>query len=186
MKFKKTMIVTMATAVAMALPIAPAQAVPQASATSVSVSAASAETSDVQEVADGLELIMQIPDEVLAQGDAATHSWLKANRGEASAQSIGSVVRNDGGVSTLGWGDAAGCAAAIGGIALGVAVPAVKLLRIKKDIKAIGGVWESAKLLVGAGTAAEKGEAVVTALGSLVAELTGVAGVAEACPKVFK
>lgn len=182
------MTVTMATAVALALPMAPAQAVPQVSATSpaISVSVASAEANEVQEVADGLEQIMQIPDEVLAQGDAATHSWLKANRGEASARSINSAVRNAGGVSTLGWGDAAGCAAAIGGIVLGVAVPAVKLLRIKKDIKAIGGVWESAKLLVGAGTAAEKGEAVVTALGSLVAELTGVAGVAEACPKVFK
>ncbi|WP_224392906.1 hypothetical protein [Pseudonocardia sp. ICBG1293] len=59
-------------------------------------------------------------------------------------------------------------------------------MKIKKLISEMGGVWESAKLLAGAGTAAEKGDAVMTALGSLIGELSGISGVVKACPKLFK
>lgn len=56
-----------------------------------------------------------------------------------------------------------------------------KLLKIKKYIKALGGVKEAAALLVGATTWAEKMEAGGSALVNLAAEISGVKDVQENC-----
>jgi hypothetical protein len=115
--------------------------------------------------------ILQIPDDVLLKGDAATDQWVKANpRSGGGAQQASATEA-----------DAVKCVAAIGAILVGVLVPAAKLLKIKKLIKELGGAAQAARLLVGAGTAAEKTEAIAIALGSLVGELTGISGVAENC-----
>lgn len=74
-----------------------------------------------------------------------------------------------------------GCITAVGAILVGVLVPAAKLLKIKALIESLGGVYEATKLLIGAGTLAEKTDALVTALAALVAELSGIKGVADNC-----
>lgn len=138
--------------------------------------------SDISDVADMLETIENIPDSALSSDETLEKYLGSVLTKELSGSSI-SVLAQPAGID---WGNTAKCGAAIGQALLGVAVPAVRLARIKTLIKELGGVWESAKLLVGAGTAAEKGEAAVIALGSLVAELAGIPGIVNACPKVWK
>ncbi|GIN39414.1 hypothetical protein [Heyndrickxia oleronia] len=70
-----------------------------------------------------------------------------------------------------------GCSLAIGELLVTNAIPATKIFKIKKYIKALGGAWETAKLLVGATTAGEK----VAALSGLIAELTGFTNVRNEC-----
>ncbi|WP_224388981.1 hypothetical protein [Pseudonocardia sp. ICBG1293] len=140
-----------------------------------------AATGGVDELASGLDVIASIPDSALVS-DSALQQWFLTSEGaslKARAATVGQSPQR-------GAGDLADCAAAVGGVVLGVGIPAVRLLKIKKLISELGGVWESAKLLVGAGNAAEKGDAVLTALGALVGELSGISGVVKACPKLFR
>ncbi|WP_226352818.1 hypothetical protein [Pseudonocardia sp. ICBG601] len=135
----------------------------------------------VDELAAGLGVIASIPDSALVS-DSALQQWFSTAEGvslKARAAALGQSPQR-------GVGDIADCASAVGQVVLGIGVPAVRLLKIKKLISEMGGVWESAKLLAGAGTAAEKGDAVMTALGSLIGELSGISGVVKACPKLFK
>lgn len=107
--------------------------------------------------------MLQVPDDVLRRGDAATDEWVRAH----------SPSQRE--------GNALGCIGAVGAVLVGVLVPAVKILKIKALIKDLGGVVAATRLLIGAGTAAEKAEAVVTALAALVAELSGIAGIQRHC-----
>lgn len=73
------------------------------------------------------------------------------------------------------------CAGAVT-MAIGtIALPVAKIGKIKSYIKALGGIKEAVMLLVGATSAAEKGEAVIQAFMGLASELTGIAGIAENC-----
>lgn len=69
------------------------------------------------------------------------------------------------------------CSVAIGELIVTNAIPIAKLTKIKKYVKALGGAWETAKLLVGATNAGEKW-AMVTAL---MAELSGFTDVKNDC-----
>lgn len=69
------------------------------------------------------------------------------------------------------------CSVAIGELIVTNAIPIAKLAKIKKYVKALGGAWETAKLLVGATNAGEKW-AMVTAL---MAELSGFTDVKNEC-----
>lgn len=130
-----------------------------------------------------LEVIEEIPDSAFFSDKALEQYLNSVNVAEQNNSSKFALAQAAG----IDWGNTAKCGAqALGTAVLGFAVPAVKLIRIKALIKELGGVWKSAKLLVGAGTAAEKGEAAVTALASLVAELAGIPGIVGACPKVWK
>ncbi|HCH48467.1 hypothetical protein ACTXIU_04990 [Glutamicibacter arilaitensis] len=131
---------------------------------------------------DMLEVMEEIPDSALVSDKALEQYLNSVNVAEQNNSSKFELAQAAG----IDWGNTAKCAQALGTAVLGFAVPAVKLIRIKALIKELGGVWKSAKLLVGAGTAAEKGEAAVTALASLVAELAGIPGIVGACPKVWK
>ena len=73
------------------------------------------------------------------------------------------------------------CAAAITELLAGTAVPALKLLRIKRCISALGGAGRAVRLLLGATTRAEKLRAGGQVLLDLVDELLGISGVVEAC-----
>lgn len=122
--------------------------------------------------ADFLTYVARIPDRVLRQGDAATNEWIRNNaRGDQSRRASAGGAESD----------ALGCIGAVGAILVGVLVPAAKLLKIKQLIKDLGGAISAARLLVGAGTVAEKTEAIATALGFLVAELIGIKGVRDNC-----
>lgn len=69
------------------------------------------------------------------------------------------------------------CSLAIGKLLVTNAIPAAKLLKIKKYIKELGGAWNAAKLLVGATSAGEK----LQALKKLISLITGYSNVKEKC-----
>lgn len=126
---------------------------------------------EARDLEDGLEYILSIPDEVLLQGDAATQAWVKENSPSENAS---------GGVSTAAV-SVLGCTTAIVGMIGGNLVGAAKLLKIKKYIKELGGVKDAVQLMWGASFSAEKMMALGGALGSLAAELTGVAAIRDKC-----
>lgn len=74
-------------------------------------------------------IVMSIPDSVLAQGDLATQAWLQAHYGH------------------LPQADFWGCAWALGQLIVSTAIPAAKLLKLKKAIQALGGVQNAVRLL---------------------------------------
>ncbi len=78
------------------------------------------------------------------------------------------------------------CTGSIIAAIVSVAVPGAKLLQLTKFVKAVGGVREAAKLLLGATTKAEKLKAIRKAVGAksataVVAALIGVPGIRDNC-----
>lgn len=138
--------------------------------------------------------IESIPDEVLLAGDRATEQWL-ANGGIASSQVLESLVTAEKreesaspvAESTMreravaGIWDIAACVAAIVSLLASTAIPAAKLLKIKKLIEELGGVRTAVELLIGATFTKEKLKAVGSALATLAAELLGIAAVKNYC-----
>ena len=135
--------------------------------------------------------IDEIPDEVLEQGDEALHKWLvdhgnragneKLKRDDGSeAENLSIFERGELAARASLW-KIAKCVAAIVQLLGTTAVPAAKLLRIKKYIKALGGAKKAVKLLLGATTKAEKLKAGGQALVSLASELLGISTVKKNC-----
>lgn len=74
------------------------------------------------------------------------------------------------------------CVAAIAGVLVTTIFAAAKIVKIKKYIKALGGLKVTAELIVGgAVTSGEIAGATLTTLKNLIAELTGVASIESAC-----
>lgn len=73
------------------------------------------------------------------------------------------------------------CALAIGTAIVTVAIPAAKIGKIKKYIKALGGVREAAGLLVGATTVQEKLSGTLEALKNILLTITGIAEIRDHC-----
>ena len=126
---------------------------------------------EAQEWEEGLDYIMSIPDDVLLQGDAATQEWVRENPASPASQ----------GDQVTPYASVLGCAGAITAMIAGNLVGAAKLLKIKKYIKALGGVKEAVQLMWGASFSYEKMAAAGGALGALAAELTGIAGIQDQC-----
>ncbi|KAH6628908.1 hypothetical protein F5144DRAFT_550135 [Chaetomium tenue] len=141
--------------------------------------------------------IDEIPDEILEKGDEALHQWLvehgfrsdndKLKRdADASAfnaedaESLNLLERGELVTRASAW-KIAKCVASIVQLLATTAVPAAKLLRIKKYIKALGGAKESVKLLLGATTRAEKLKVGGEILVNLSAELLGISTVKKNC-----
>lgn len=103
-----------------------------------------------------------IPDIVLEQGDEALQAWEEAHLQEGRAGF---------------WG----CAAAVAGVIATTAFPAAKILKIKKLIKALGGVRSAIKIMAGASFNYEKLKALGGAVAALAAELTGIGSVKSQC-----
>lgn len=114
----------------------------------------------------GLTLIEQIPDSVLVAGDAATHEWLRENHPELLSGSRADIL---------------GCAGAIAWLIASTAIPAAKILKIKRLINSLGGVSKAVQLFWGASFKWEKIQALGGAAAALGAELLGIAAVKQKC-----
>ncbi|KAG7293522.1 hypothetical protein NEMBOFW57_003574 [Staphylotrichum longicolle] len=137
--------------------------------------------------------IDEIPDEVLEQGDDALHKWLvdhghragneklkRDDSSEEAAANLSLLERGELAARASIW-KIAKCVAAIVQLLATTAIPAAKLLRIKKYIKALGGTKQAVKLLLGATTKAEKLKVGGQVLVSLAAELLGISTVKNNC-----
>ena len=114
----------------------------------------------------GLELISEIPDSVLLAGDAAVQSWMTGNHPELIQGARADIV---------------GCAGAIAWLIASTAIPAAKILKIKKLIDGLGGVAKAVQLFWGASFKWEKIQALGGAAAALGAELLGIAAVQQKC-----
>jgi len=100
-----------------------------------------------------LSAVDSIPVSVLEAGDAATDAYLVA----AGLRQPGTPISARTDISVVGERDVAAaaglldiikCALAIGELILDAAIPAAKLLQVKKAIEALGGVKKAAELLL--------------------------------------
>lgn len=145
-----------------------------------------------------------IPDSVLEAGDDALDKWLvdhgvrepgaKLRRSESDEQPPFVVkARGDGDDDTMSlfersalqarvsWWKVAKCVASIVQVLATTAIPAAKILRIKKYIEALGGAKQAVELLLKATSRAEKLKAGGEVLVNLAAELMGISSVKNNC-----
>lgn len=143
-----------------------------------------------------------IPDSVLEAGDDALDKWLvdhgvrepgaKLRRSESDEQPP--VVRARGDAdetmtlfersalqARVSWWKVAKCVASIVQVLATTAIPAAKILRIKKYIEALGGAKQAVELLLKATSRAEKLKAGGEVLVNLAAELMGISSVKNNC-----
>ncbi|KAL2121683.1 hypothetical protein VTJ04DRAFT_2138 [Mycothermus thermophilus] len=152
--------------------------------------------------------IMDIPDEILEQGDEALNKWLIENGyrepgeqkrdveeadDDAAEGSLdffdagleGSEEEADGGLVARGQLEARRnklkCALAVAKMIATNVVPAAKLLRIKKYIKAIGGVTKAVKLIFKGKNKAQWIKAGGQTLYKLVQEIIGITEIKKHC-----
>ncbi|WP_157887549.1 hypothetical protein [Frondihabitans sp. PAMC 28766] len=140
-----------------------------ASATShavVSISASSRLTENDMDMTAALSLLESIPDSVLLAGDEATRQWTKENHPESLKETRGSILA---------------CTAAIATLIATTAIPAAKILKIKKLITAGGGVAKVVKLYWGASFNYEKIRAIGGAAGALALEIVGDTAIKKGC-----
>ncbi|KXX80320.1 hypothetical protein MMYC01_203345 [Madurella mycetomatis] len=139
--------------------------------------------------------IEAIPDEILEEGDEALHQWLVANGNRPDDANLKRDVdeSDDGDFEDLSilergtlvarasaW-KIAQCIAAIVEVIATTAVPAAKLLRIKKYIKALGGTKNAVKLLLSATSTEEKLRVGGQALVKLAKEVLGISSIQSKC-----
>ena len=84
------------------------------------------------------DIISQIPDAVLKEGDDAKNAWLDAHGHRPSKRDVVAVEARE--LEERNIWDVAKCAGAIAAFIASNAIGAAKLLRIKKYIEALGGV----------------------------------------------
>ncbi|KAK4035194.1 hypothetical protein C8A01DRAFT_18111 [Parachaetomium inaequale] len=144
--------------------------------------------------------IDEIPEETLAKGDQALHQWLvehghrkgseKLKRdtdagpfdAESSEEAVNlSIIERGELMARASIWKITKCVASIVQLLATTAVPATKLLRIKKYIKALGGTKQAVKLLLGATSRAEKLRVGGEILVNLSAELLGISTVKNNC-----
>lgn len=136
--------------------------------------------------------IEAIPDDVLVAGDEATEVWLidhgyrsdnvKLQRDlDSSVVTVDAVEARDVTAAQVNWWKVAKCVASVAELIVSTAIPAAKILKIKKLIKALGGTKDAIKLLIGATSKAEKLKAGGQALVDLAAELSGIKSVKDDC-----
>ncbi|KAK3372705.1 hypothetical protein B0H63DRAFT_485497 [Podospora didyma] len=151
-------------------------------------------TSDFNYPLDALlSEIDAIPDSVLEAGDEALHKYLvshglrapdaklRRDTPEADFSSLEGVFERAELVARVSIWKIAKCVAAIVQLLATTAVPAAKLLRIKKYLKALGGTKQAVQLLLKATTRAEKLKVGGEALVNLAAELLGISSVKNNC-----
>jgi hypothetical protein len=174
---RPTLLLSFALAGALVVAAAPTQVAHAAStpATGSSASAPAALDRDPrsQDLRGALELIESVPDEVLAQGDAATAAWFRENGAGAGAKEGGGLVTTQ--ASVLG------CTAAIATVIASTAFPAAKILKVKKLIGELGGVAKAVQIFWGASFSYEKLQVVGGAALALAGELIGITSVKEEC-----
>lgn len=120
----------------------------------------------------GLELLDSIPDDVLRTGDAGTAAWFREHAGSADDAERGWETMQ---ASFLG------CAAAIAMVIASTAIPAAKILRVKRLIDELGGVARAVQILWGASFYYEKLQVVGGAALALAGELLGITSIRTEC-----
>ncbi|KAH7347476.1 hypothetical protein B0T11DRAFT_291357 [Plectosphaerella cucumerina] len=162
---------------------------------------------DKEEFPKDLELALElalteitaIPDEVLLKGDEATNDWLVEHglrdndpedndddapitaRGE-EVTSLSLFERDE--LDARGVVQVAKCIAAISKVIVSTAVPAAKILRIKRYLQLLGGVRKTVLLLVRAKTGAQRLKLGGRALFNLANELFGIQSIKNNCSKL--
>jgi hypothetical protein len=125
-----------------------------------------------KDVQAGLELLDSIPDDVLSTGDAGTAAWFREHAGAAEgAERAWDTMQ----ASVLG------CSAAIAMVIASTAIPAAKILRVKRLIDELGGVATAVQILWGASFSYEKLQAVGGAALALAGELLGITSIQTEC-----
>lgn len=122
---------------------APAQAAPAERSTKLSAAlgASGLQAADLER---GLALIDEIPEYALLSGDVALQGWVATNHPEMLRDARADIV---------------GCAGAIASLIASTAIPAAKIVKIKRLIETLGG----------------------GAAGALAAELLGISSVQQKC-----
>lgn len=144
---------------------------PSATAVEASQNSATSILGSKDQTTELLNVINKIPVSVLEQGDAATKQWVSNNlRSEGTSPK-----------GTVSTSDFVGCSGAILFAIGSAAIPAAKILKIKRYMNALGGTTEAIKILWGASFSSEKLAALGGAAGALGAELLGITAVKEAC-----
>jgi hypothetical protein len=123
-------------------------------------------------------VLEEIPDEILEAGDEATDKWM-IEHNHRQAHDKSDLSGRD--LVDRGAYEIARCAAAIAAFIASNSIAAAKLLRIKKYIRALGGVRTAAELLLKATTAAERLQYGGEALALLAGEFFGTSLITNNC-----
>jgi hypothetical protein len=124
---------------------------------------------EIDQLATVFEFVENIPDSVIDEGDTAIKNYVQEWR--------------SGSVQAAGMGDVAKCAGAIL-VAIGsAAIPAAKLLKLKRFIKEVGSVRDAAILLLRVARGEEQLSELGPVIGSLGAEILGIDAIRKNCGK---
>ncbi|MFF9096038.1 hypothetical protein ACF1AY_07065 [Streptomyces sp. NPDC014776] len=143
---------------------------PGAVAAAVANAGAELDTADGQQLLAALKVVEEMPDRVVAQGDAAVQAYLAAQ-----------LPAGKGGVAAFGWWQTTKCVAAITAAVAGGAVPVAKILKLKAFIKKVGSVKEAAVLLIRVAKGEEKISELGATLGGLASAILGIDGIKKHC-----
>ncbi|MFF9209267.1 MULTISPECIES: hypothetical protein [unclassified Streptomyces] len=139
-------------------------------AAAVANAGAELDTADGQQLLAALKVVEEMPDRVVAQGDAAVQAYLAAH-----------LPAGKGGVAAFGWWQTTKCVAAITAAVAGGAVPVAKILKLKAFIKKVGSVKEAAVLLIRVAKGEEKISELGATLGGLASAILGIDGIKKHC-----
>ncbi|KAK5652653.1 hypothetical protein OQA88_10247 [Cercophora sp. LCS_1] len=135
--------------------------------------------------------ISSIPDKILLEGDEVLHRYFIAAGMRAPNADLSKLITDTDAVAASS--DEEGlkprasiwqilkCVGAIVQLLVSTAIPAAKILRIKKYIEQLGGVRRAVELLLGATTREEKLRAGGQALLALAGEILGISSVQTHC-----
>ncbi len=127
----------------------------------------------IRDLEEGLRIVDEIPEEVIEGGDPAVQDWVRDH--------YPSATENDSLVRTMGPWQVAKCTGAIL-VAIGsAAVPAAKLLKLKRFISEVGGVRKAAALLIKVARREEQLAELGPVISSLGAEILGITAIRENC-----
>lgn len=127
----------------------------------------------IGDLEEGLRIIDEIPEEVIEGGDPAVRDWVR-DRYPSVAEN-GSLAR------AIGPWQVAKCTGAIL-VAIGsAAVPAAKLLKLRRFIREVGSVRKAAELLIKVARREEQLAEFGPVIGSLGAEILGITAIRESC-----
>ena len=138
---------------------ASASSLPLAAVSDVSI--ANASPVDAADLLAAFDLIGSIPESVLLSGDAATAAWMAEHHPE----------------SLHSRADLLGCAGAIAWLIASTAIPAAKIVKIKRLLDTLGGEIKAVRIFWGASFSYEKIRKLGGAAAALGAELLGITAV---------
>lgn len=135
-----------------------------------------------QEFTNLFTYILAIPDDILKKGDQATNEWIRKHPRRGGASSApGDNARRAFFDDRPAAVNVYRCTLAIAALFITVALPATKILKLKREIEAFGGVIEAVRHVLGGTFAVEKTRALLLAGRALISELLGIGAVQLFC-----